>query len=478
MHCDHLIQATVGADVDLQRRARHERARSTTSCASVSAKYGIGFWKPGCGHHPPGRARELRVPRRDDDRHRQPHAERRRPRHGRDRRRRRRRGRRDGRLPVQRARARSSSACTSPARSSGWAAPKDVILKVAEHPHRQGRHRRDRRVLRPGRRVDLAPPARPRSATWAPRSAPPARSSPTTPTWPRYLKATGREAIADARRRASPSTCADDPEVDADPERFFDQVIEIDLVDARAAHRRPAHPRPRPPGLARSAPTPSARATRSRSRPRSSARAPTRRTRTSPAPRTSPARPRRTGLRVKTPAADHARLRAGARHHRARRPARRPRGDRRAPCSPTRAGRASASGSATDIDDGRSATRSSLVQPQLPEAQRRQRGNTLSFVDVARDGHRAGARRHASTSTPCTDTLTDADGDEVRLEPPVGRRAARRRASTPASPGSWPRRPTARGVEVVVDPTRDRLAAARAVPGVGRQRLSSTCRCC
>ena len=57
----------------------------------------------GLGDHPPGRARELRLPRRDDDRHRQPHAERRRARHGRHRRGRRRRRRRDDRLPVQRA---------------------------------------------------------------------------------------------------------------------------------------------------------------------------------------------------------------------------------------------------------------------------------------------------------------------------------------------------------------------------------------
>ncbi len=53
-------------------------------------------------HHPPGRPRELRLPRRDDDRHRQPHAQRGWARHGRDRGRRRRRGRCDDRLSVQR----------------------------------------------------------------------------------------------------------------------------------------------------------------------------------------------------------------------------------------------------------------------------------------------------------------------------------------------------------------------------------------
>ena len=61
-----------------------------------SDKYGIGFWKPGQRHHPPGGARELRLPRRHDDRHRLAHAQRRRPGHGRHRRGRRRRRRRHG----------------------------------------------------------------------------------------------------------------------------------------------------------------------------------------------------------------------------------------------------------------------------------------------------------------------------------------------------------------------------------------------
>lgn len=48
VHCDHLIQAKVGAEKDL------ENAKSTNKevfdfLASVSNKYGIGFWKPGAG---------------------------------------------------------------------------------------------------------------------------------------------------------------------------------------------------------------------------------------------------------------------------------------------------------------------------------------------------------------------------------------------------------------------------------------------
>ncbi|MCC9166385.1 aconitate hydratase [Pontibacter harenae] len=48
VHCDHLIQARVGADQDLQE-AYDENKEVYDFLASVSNKYGIGFWKPGAG---------------------------------------------------------------------------------------------------------------------------------------------------------------------------------------------------------------------------------------------------------------------------------------------------------------------------------------------------------------------------------------------------------------------------------------------
>ncbi len=48
VHCDHLIQAKVGAAADLDR-AKHESEEVFNFLASVSNKYGIGFWKPGAG---------------------------------------------------------------------------------------------------------------------------------------------------------------------------------------------------------------------------------------------------------------------------------------------------------------------------------------------------------------------------------------------------------------------------------------------
>jgi len=48
VHCDHLIQAKLGAHPDLAR-ARDENKEVYDFLASVSTKYGIGFWKPGAG---------------------------------------------------------------------------------------------------------------------------------------------------------------------------------------------------------------------------------------------------------------------------------------------------------------------------------------------------------------------------------------------------------------------------------------------
>ena len=48
VHCDHLIQAKVGAEKDLAR-AKTQSNEVFDFLSSVSNKYGIGFWKPGAG---------------------------------------------------------------------------------------------------------------------------------------------------------------------------------------------------------------------------------------------------------------------------------------------------------------------------------------------------------------------------------------------------------------------------------------------
>ena len=48
VHCDHLIQAKVGADKDLET-AIDTNKEVYDFLSSVSNKYGVGFWKPGAG---------------------------------------------------------------------------------------------------------------------------------------------------------------------------------------------------------------------------------------------------------------------------------------------------------------------------------------------------------------------------------------------------------------------------------------------
>ncbi len=48
VHCDHLIQAKIGADKDLAT-ANDQNKEVYDFLSSVSDKYGIGFWKPGAG---------------------------------------------------------------------------------------------------------------------------------------------------------------------------------------------------------------------------------------------------------------------------------------------------------------------------------------------------------------------------------------------------------------------------------------------
>lgn len=48
VHCDHLIQARLGADKDLQESI-NKNNEVFNFLSSVSNKYGIGFWKPGAG---------------------------------------------------------------------------------------------------------------------------------------------------------------------------------------------------------------------------------------------------------------------------------------------------------------------------------------------------------------------------------------------------------------------------------------------
>ena len=69
VHCDHLIQAKVQAESDLQE-AINKNNEVYNFLESVSNKYGIGFLEAWCRNHSPSGPRKLRVPWRHDDRNR------------------------------------------------------------------------------------------------------------------------------------------------------------------------------------------------------------------------------------------------------------------------------------------------------------------------------------------------------------------------------------------------------------------------
>ena len=48
VHCDHLIQANIGAKEDLEI-AKETHKEVYDFLKDASSKYGIGFWKPGAG---------------------------------------------------------------------------------------------------------------------------------------------------------------------------------------------------------------------------------------------------------------------------------------------------------------------------------------------------------------------------------------------------------------------------------------------
>ena len=420
---------------------------------SVSAKYGDRLLEARLGHHPPGRARAVRLPRRDDDRHRQPHAQRRRPRHGRHRRGRCRRRRRDDRLPVQRALAQA---------------------------HRRPPHRRARAAGRPPRTSSS------RSPRSSPSRAAPAPSSSTSVPAPNSISCTGKATICNmgAEIGATTSLFAYDEAM----ARYLDATGReaiadaADAVAARPAGRRRGARRPR-----RATSTRSSRSTSPTSR----------RSSTVPTPPTGPARSSELGaeaagrgladgdqrrprrlvhqllLRGHHPRRRH---RPPGRRQRPRRPRPRcsspPAPSRSAPpssatacsptsrpsappCWPTPAARASASGSRTDVEEGDA---NAIVTSYNRNFPKRNDGlaSTLAFV-TSPETVVALALAGRLDFDPVTDTLTNA---ARRGGPPRG--AGRRGA-----PGQGLRRPARAGFIAPPDDGRRRRGAGLARPPTG-----------
>ncbi len=387
VHCDHLIQAREDGKVDLLA-ALETNSEVYDFLESVSAKYGVGFWKPGLGHHPPGRARAVRLPRRDDDRHRQPHAQRRRPGHGGHRGGRRRRGRRHDRLPVQRPLAQAHRRAPD-GRAERLVGPQGHHPQGRRDPHRQGRHRRHRRVLRSGRLVhqlhrqghDLQHGRRDRRHHLAVRLR--RRHGPL----PEVHRSRSRRRRGQ-RRRPRPAGRRRGA-------RRSGPLLRPGHRDRplhpRAPHQRPPHPRPGPPGVR------ARRGGRGQRLAHPDQRRARRLVHQLQLRGHHPGRQHRPpGCRgrahLQDRAHDHARQRAGPGHHRARRSAGRLRAHRRhrpgqrlrsvhRPVGPTRRARR------------RRQHHRHQLQPQLPQAQRRLRQHAR-LRDLARDGRGPGSGRH------------------------------------------------------------------------------------
>jgi aconitate hydratase len=225
VHCDHLIQAKVEANIDL-KFALDVNSEVYDFLRTVSAKYGIGFWKPGSGIIHQVVLENYAFPGGmmiGTDSH-TPNAG------------------GLGMVAIGVGGADAVDVMTGFAFNvrwpkligvhltgslSGWSAPKDVILKVAEILTVKGGTGAIIEYFGPGADTITATGKGTICNMGAEIGA-------TTSLFPfdanmaAYLKATRREEIADAANAVAADLRAD-PEVEQDPARYFDQVIEIDL---------------------------------------------------------------------------------------------------------------------------------------------------------------------------------------------------------------------------------------------------------
>jgi len=225
VHCDHLILAKAGANIDL-KFALDINSEVYDFLRTVSARYGIGFWKPGSGIIHQVVLEQYAFPGGmmiGTDSH-TPNAG------------------GLGMVAIGVGGADAVDVMTGfpfnvrwpkligvhlTGELSGWTAPKDVILKVAEILTVKGGTGAIVEYFGPGADSITATG----KATICNMGA---EIGATTSIFAydansaAYLKATGREAIADAAN-AIAADLRHDPEVEQDPERFFDRVIEIDL---------------------------------------------------------------------------------------------------------------------------------------------------------------------------------------------------------------------------------------------------------
>ncbi|GAA4436462.1 aconitate hydratase [Ravibacter arvi] len=227
VHCDHLIQAKVGAAVDLAV-ANKESKEVFDFLGSVSNKYGIGFWKPGAGIIHQVVLENYAFPGGmmiGTDSHTV----------------------NAGGLGMLAIGVGGADACDVMAglpwelkfpkligikltgKLNGWTAPKDVILKVAGILTVKGGTGYVVEYFGEGA-TSMSCTGKGTICNMG------AEIGATTSTFgyddsmERYLRATDRDDVADAANQVRQHLTAD-PEVYANPENYFDQIIEINLSE-------------------------------------------------------------------------------------------------------------------------------------------------------------------------------------------------------------------------------------------------------
>ncbi|MDM1047322.1 aconitate hydratase [Sphingobacterium hotanense] len=238
VHCDHLIQARDGADQDLTR-AKQESSEVFNFLSSVSNKYGIGFWKPGAGIIHQVVLENYAFPGGmmiGTDSHTV----------------------NAGGLGMVAIGVGGADACDVMAglpwelkfpkligvkltgKLSGWAAPKDVILKVAGILTVKGGTGAIVEYFGEGAE-SLSCTGKGTICNMG------AEIGATTSTFgydasmERYLRTTDREEVADAANAIKHHLTAD-AEVYANPEQYFDQLIEINLSELEPSLNGPFTP--------------------------------------------------------------------------------------------------------------------------------------------------------------------------------------------------------------------------------------------
>jgi len=227
VHCDHLIQARLGADKDLQE-AINNSSEVFNFLKDVSNKYGIGFWKPGAGIIHQVVLENYAFPGGmmiGTDSHTV----------------------NAGGLGMVAIGVGGADAVDVMAgmpwelkfpkligvkltgKLSGWSAPKDVILKVADILTVKGGTGAIIEYFGEGA-IAMSATGKGTISNMG------AEVGATTSTFgyddamERYLRATNRDDIADEANKIR-EYLTGDPEVYADPEKYFDRVIEINLSE-------------------------------------------------------------------------------------------------------------------------------------------------------------------------------------------------------------------------------------------------------